>query len=200
MRTKTLIRNGLQYLYNRVITHIPFNPLRIWFVRRLGGDIGDHVYLFGGSEVDGFKGLRIAGQCHIGRHCLLDARGGLTIGSNVVIAGYCLVLTADHDPQDPDFAGRLGRVVIADRVWIGSRATILRGVTVGEGSVVAAGAVVTTDVPPWSIVGGVPARVIGPVLATSVIKSTTARRGTELSAVAEAHCGSRATGKGAGTV
>jgi putative colanic acid biosynthesis acetyltransferase WcaF len=161
MFKRARIREVLELIYNRLITNIPYNPLRIWWLRNLHCKIGDHVYLFGGSEVMGFQGLEIAGQCHVGRHSLLDGRGGLTIGRNVVIAGYCLLITADHDPQDAGFAGRLGAIDVGDRVWIGSRSTILKGVTLGEGAVVAAGAVVTTDVAPWSVVGGIPAKVIG---------------------------------------
>jgi maltose O-acetyltransferase len=70
-------------------------------------------------------------------------------------------VTADHDLQDPGFAGRLGPITIGDRAWLASRSTVVRGVTIGEGAVVAAGAVVTQDVPPWTVVGGVPARKIG---------------------------------------
>lgn len=69
--------------------------------------------------------------------------------------------TLGHDPQSPDFADQGGEVVIGDRVWIAYRAVIMPGVTLGEGAVVAAGAVVTQDVAPYTIVGGVPARPIG---------------------------------------
>jgi putative colanic acid biosynthesis acetyltransferase WcaF len=160
-RMRTHLRAALELLYNRVVTHIPYNPLRLWWLRRLGARLGSHVYLFGGSEVLTPAALEIAGNCHIGRNSQIDARGGITIGTNVVIAGHCLLLTADHDPDDSGFRGRLGSITIEDRVWIGSRATILKNVTLGEGSVVAAGATVIRDVPPWSIAAGVPARVVG---------------------------------------
>jgi acetyltransferase-like isoleucine patch superfamily enzyme len=71
------------------------------------------------------------------------------------------IWTLEHDPQDPNYAAVGGAVIIEDFVWISCRAIILPGVTVGEGAVVAAGAVVTKDVEPFSIVGGVPAKVIG---------------------------------------
>lgn len=161
MRVRTRLRFPLELVYNRVVTHIPFNPLRIWWLRRLGARLGDHVYLFGSSEVLAPEGLEISGNCHIGRYSQIDARGGIRLGRNVVIAGHCLLITADHNPDDSGFMGRLGEIVIEDRVWIGSRATILKNVTIGEGAVVAAGATVTRDVPPWSIVAGVPAVIIG---------------------------------------
>jgi putative colanic acid biosynthesis acetyltransferase WcaF len=161
MRTRTRLRAPLELVYNRIVTHIPFNPLRIWWLRRLGAKLGDHVYLFGSSEVIAPPGLEIAGNCHIGRYCQIDARGGIRLGTNVVIASHCLLITADHDPDDSGFSGRLGEIVIGDRVWIGSRATVLKNVTIGEGAVVAAGATVTSDIRAWSIVAGIPARVIG---------------------------------------
>jgi acetyltransferase-like isoleucine patch superfamily enzyme len=158
MSFRTRIKELLELVFNRLITHVPFNPLRIWFLRRLGAQIGEHVYLFGSSEVLSPKGLMVVGNCHIGRFCQLDARGGVRIGRNVVIASHCLLITADHDPDDPEFGGRLAPIEIGDRVWIGSRATILKGVSIGEGAVVAAGSTVVGDVQPWSIVGGVPAK------------------------------------------
>jgi len=129
-------------------------------LRVLGAEIGPHAYLTTGTEYIAPQGLRITGGLHVGRFCLIDARGGISIGRNVVIASHVLLITADHDIADPEFGGRLGAIEIGDRAWIGSRATVLRGVTIGEGAVVAAGAVVTRDVPPWTVVSGVPARAV----------------------------------------
>ena len=162
MRLRSAARIVVKELaYNRVLTHVPYNPLRIWWLRRLGADLGDHVHIFSACEVHNPLGLSIAGGCHIGRHGELDARGGLSIGRNAVIAGHCLLISADHDPQDPGFVGRTAPIRLGDRVWLGVRVTVLKGVTVGEGAVIAAGSVVTKDVAPWSIVAGVPAEVVG---------------------------------------
>jgi maltose O-acetyltransferase len=79
----------------------------------------------------------------------------------VSISPEVTILTAFHRIDDPKFRVESRPVVIEDFVWIGSRATILSGVKLGRGSVVAAGAVVTRDVEPLQIVGGVPARPIG---------------------------------------
>jgi len=146
--------------FNRVVTHIPVNGLRLRMLRMLGAQLGPRTFLFGGSEFLAPQGLRIAGQVHIGRYCQIDARGGIDIGSNVVIASHTLLITADHDPDDPEFPGRLGAITIGDRVWIGSRVTVLKGVTIGEGAVVSAGSTVVRDVAPWTIVGGSTARVL----------------------------------------
>jgi maltose O-acetyltransferase len=69
--------------------------------------------------------------------------------------------TNQHDPQDPDWGVKGGPIVIKDYVWVSSRASVLPGITIGEGAVVAAHAVVTKDVEPYTIVGGVPAKKIG---------------------------------------
>jgi maltose O-acetyltransferase len=93
--------------------------------------------------------------------CLFDGRRyAIKTGSDVSIGPEATLLTLGHDPQSPDFADRGGDVLIGDRVWIGYRALILPGVKIGEGAVVAAGAVVTREVEPFAIVAGVPARKI----------------------------------------
>ena len=83
------------------------------------------------------------------------------VGNYVSISPEAGVLTLGHDPQSLDFANRGGDVVIGNRVWIAYRAIVLPGVTIGEGAVVGAGAVVTRDVEPFAIVAGSPARKIG---------------------------------------
>jgi putative colanic acid biosynthesis acetyltransferase WcaF len=149
-----------ELFFNRFITHIPHNPLRIRALTLLGAELGPHVYLFGGSEVIGARRLHIAGNCHVGRYCQVDARGGIRIGTNVVIASHTVLITAYHDVNDPTFPGRLGSITIEDRVWLATRVTVTSGVTIGEGAVAAAGSVIARDVRPWSVVAGVPARVV----------------------------------------
>lgn len=91
----------------------------------------------------------------------IDASESVAIGNNVRIAPYTVILDSDfHDVRDHFAKGKSGPIRIEDDVWIATRATILKGVTIGKGAVVAAGAVVTRDVPPYSVVAGVPARVI----------------------------------------
>jgi serine acetyltransferase len=94
--------------------------------------------------------------------CLLDGRRyQIRLGDDVSLGPEATILTLGHDPQSPTFEDRGGDVIIGNRVWIGYRALIMPGVTLGEGAVVAAGAVVTKDVEPFMIVAGVPARPIG---------------------------------------
>lgn len=91
----------------------------------------------------------------------IDVRKLVSIGENVRIAPYTIILDSDfHDVNDHFSEGASREIYIEDDVWIATRATILKGTRIGRGSVVAAGAVVTKDVPPYCIVAGVPAKVI----------------------------------------
>lgn len=112
--------------------------------------------------------IRFPFRIHIGqnavvnKHCVLDGRGGeIFIGDNVDIAQETNIWTLEHDVNDNGHAPKKGDVHIDHHAWIASRATILPGVNIGYGAVVASGAVVTKDVEPMMIVGGVPAKVIG---------------------------------------
>jgi acetyltransferase-like isoleucine patch superfamily enzyme len=92
---------------------------------------------------------------------------GVRIGDNVMIGPHCCIAAGNHDYKQIEkpmrFAGNLakGPIVIEDNVWIGANVTITDGVRIGRDAVVGAGSVVTKDVAPYDIVGGVPARVLG---------------------------------------
>jgi maltose O-acetyltransferase len=107
------------------------------------------------------RNLRIGNNTIIGNDAMLDAREGIEIGDNVQLSMGVWIWTKEHDLQDPMFAGKGGPVRIEDYAWISCRVTILPGVTIGKGAVVAAGAVVTKNVEPYTIVGGIPAKKIG---------------------------------------
>lgn len=154
--------DGLLFLCNKVVTHIPSHTVRLAFYRCLMRfEIGEHSWIFCGARFDTPGGFRLGKHSTINDRCRLDGRGGLTIGDNVSISSESCILTGDHDPNDPTFAGRNRPVVVEDYVFIGTRALILPGVTIGRGAVVGAGAVVTRDVPALTIVAGSPAREIG---------------------------------------
>jgi maltose O-acetyltransferase len=107
-------------------------------------------------------GVAIGARSVINFGSLLDGRRfPIKIGADVSIGPEAAILTLGHDPRSPEFADRGGPVTIGDRAWIGFRAIVLPGVSIGEGAVVGAGAVVTRDVPPFTIVAGNPARPIG---------------------------------------
>lgn len=121
--------------------------------------IGEASTICSGCFVTGYR-IQIGSNTVINRFCYLDGRVTLKIGNNVNVSHYTLIQTLTHDPQNPDFVCVEGAVTIEDHAWIGARAIILPGITIGEGAVVAAGAVVTRDVAPYTIVGGNPARLI----------------------------------------
>ena len=158
------------YVTNHLVNHIPSYGLRhAWYRRALGVQLGRsagihmgcYIWFYGLRNMRRQQLLSIGERSRINRDCCLDARGGLTIGSDVSISLQAMILTAEHPPDDVDFVVETRPVVIEDHVFIGARAIILPGVTIGRGAVVAAGAVVTKDVAPLTIVGGVPARPIG---------------------------------------
>jgi maltose O-acetyltransferase len=140
---------------------MPGHAFRRSVLRRLAGArVGSDVTIARGVRLTVRRGLRVGDRCIVERS-LLDARGGLSIGADTNISPGVAVLTADHDPRSAHFAGRRRPVVIGPRSWIASRAIVMPGVTLGEGVVVAAGAVVHGDVAAWTMVGGNPARPIG---------------------------------------
>jgi maltose O-acetyltransferase len=106
------------------------------------------------------KGVEIGDYSVINANCILDSRGGLKIGNSVSISEQTIILTTDHDMNSEVFDGRQNPIFIEDYVWIGTRATILPGVKVGKGAVVASGAVVNKSVNDYEVVGGVPAKFI----------------------------------------
>ena len=153
---------GLLYFTNRLVAGIPFHFLRLSYYRYcLGFEIATGSHIFMDAWFDTNKHFKMGTNSVINQKCRLDNRGNITIGDNVAISSEVCILTADHDPQSSDFAGRARSVNIEDYVFIGTRAMILPGVTLGKGCVVAAGAVVTKNVAPFTIVAGVPAKPIG---------------------------------------
>jgi acetyltransferase-like isoleucine patch superfamily enzyme len=159
----------LTYLTNHVIGRVPsFALRRFWYARVLGASIGHHagvhlgcVLTFYGPGQIRRTGFRLGAYTRVNRDCRLDVRGGLEVGDNVSISPEVTVLTASHAVDDPEFPVELRAVVMEDHVWVGTRALILPGVTLGRGSVIAAGSVVTRDVPELAVVAGVPARQVG---------------------------------------
>lgn len=111
------------------------------------------------------EGITIGDNVGISQYCFIGARGFIRIGNDVQIGPRVTIYSEDHNFEDP---GRLMReqgvrrsgIIIESDCWLGAGSTILDGVTVGQGSVVAAGCVVTKTVPPYSVVAGIPGRVL----------------------------------------
>ena len=164
-----MIAKLLAFLTNHVIGHIPFFALRLWWYRHIVGvRIGRGAAVFMGCYWYFYRPLgrnpqpmTVGDHTIINRRCTLDGRGGLRLGANVSVSPEVMFITSQHLKDDPDFGVEDRAIVVEDYAWVGSRATLLPGITVGRGAVIAAGALVARDVPPFTVVGGVPARVIG---------------------------------------
>lgn len=134
---------------------------RFIYTRLYKARIGKDVHMYRTLELRSPRNLVIEGKNSIGKNVMLDARRGLRIGEGCVIASGVLVWTLHHDYNSEDFHVTGAPVTIGAYSWICSRSVILPGVTIGRGAVIASGAVVTKDVPPYAVVGGIPAKVIG---------------------------------------
>lgn len=149
------------YLANNLIASFTPYGFRHWYLKKVCGiSIGKDSSIAMKCYISGPL-IKIGDNTVINRFSYLDGRVPLYIGNNVNVSHYVIIHTLTHDPQHPHFICIERPVAILDHAWIGTRAIILPGVTIGEGAVVAAGAIVTKDVPPYTIVGGNPARHIG---------------------------------------
>jgi maltose O-acetyltransferase len=152
----------LRYAYNDCITHVPSRRLRRLVLRRYLAGLGSKCSVQRGVRFLHAPRVTIGDHVVINHGCLLDGRHHeIVIGNNVSIGPTAVILTLGHDPNSSAFENKGGVVEIGDRAWIAYGAFVLPGVRIGEGAVVAAGAVVTRDVAPFSIVAGAPAQPIG---------------------------------------
>lgn len=123
------------------------------------------MYFGAGTLIDSPEKMKIGDGVFIGRNCSINATGGLQLGNCCVLASNTAILTEDHHYRGAESipygeARILKPVVIGDCVWVGMKASILPGVTIGEGAIVGLGAVVAKDVPSCAIVVGNPARIV----------------------------------------
>ena len=152
----------LSYVFNRFLMHVPSCHFRLFFLRLRVAQLGRGVGLLMGVELRNGRNVFIGDRVVINRGVLLDGRGGrLVIGNDVDIAQETNIWTLEHDVHSDSHADKGGDVTIEEHAWIASRVTILPGVRIGRGAVVASNSVVTKDVPPMTIVAGIPAKVIG---------------------------------------
>lgn len=134
------------------------------FSALFGKDVDETFRVFPPFYTDCGKNTTVGKNVFINSGCCFQDQGGIEIGDGTLIGHQVVLATLNHDLCPPNRADMFPKPIkIGKNVWIGSHATILQGVTVGDNSVVAAGAVVTKDVPANTVVGGVPAKVIKPI-------------------------------------
>lgn len=135
--------------------------LRALFSQLIGKPVDEGFGLFPPFTTDFGKNITLGKRVFINSGCRFQDQGGITIGDDVLLGHNVVLATLNHDPVVARRASMLpAPIVIGDKVWIGANATVLPGVTIGKGAIVAAGAVVHRDVPPFTVVGGVPARIL----------------------------------------
>lgn len=139
--------------------------IRYMCVRRLARSCGTKVLIFPGCQLHWLENAEFGENVSLHDFCYVDAVGGVRIGDNARIAHNCSFISGQHRYDQPGktiFESDYERapIVLEDDVWLGTGVVILPGVKVGRGSVIAANAVVTKDVEPYSIMGGVPAKLI----------------------------------------
>ena len=137
--------------------------IRRLFVKGMVDKCGKNVNIEHGAFLASGKGIEIGNNSGIGLNCRVA--GPLTIGDDVMMAPGVMIFTQNHETKDLSIPMRLQtapkkKVTIGNDVWLGANALIMPGVTIGDGVIVAAGAVVTKNVEPYAVVGGNPARVI----------------------------------------
>ncbi len=147
-------------IWIRICLAIPSKHFRRFFLN-CHRDVCVHKSVPLYHRLEWWKGpLSISEGSSVGFRNHLDCRKGIEIGKNVCLASDVTIWTLHHDYNDVHFSSRGGKVTIGDYAWLCSNCIILPGVTIGEGAVVAAGAVVSRDVESWTVVGGVPAKPI----------------------------------------
>ena len=162
MNARILAGAVLSYGYNHWIGSFPSRRIREIYLSGWLGKLGVKSGVQMGCRFLNGRKVFLGERNVVNFGCIFDGRKfSIRTGSNVSIGPEATILTLGHDPRSAIFEDRGGDVVIGDRAWIGYRAIVLPGVSIGAAAVVGAGAVVTKNVEPYAIVAGNPAREIG---------------------------------------
>jgi acetyltransferase-like isoleucine patch superfamily enzyme len=166
---RILIEFAQHYLYGLMrysilqVGKIPSHHIRNLLYRKVFRmKITKRTVIYGGCEIRSPWNIR-ADNCVISSYCILDGRNGIEIGDNAVLGGGVHIWTEEHNVDSPQFLclpENCQSVKIGQRAWICSDSTILPGITVGEGTVLASRGCLTKDAEPFGVYGGVPAKMI----------------------------------------
>lgn len=154
--------------YERWVRLMPYPNWRNFFLKLGGATIGDkafvHEVIFQNAYASGFKNLKLGNRATVQPQCIIDLADEVILEEDVTISAAVAIFTHEDcgvklgKPLAAYFPAKRAKVVIKKGSWVGARATILAGVTIGSCSVVAAGSLVKDDVPDWTVVAGVPAK------------------------------------------
>ncbi|WP_082104332.1 acyltransferase [Demequina soli] len=139
------------------VCKLPIHAARKAILRLWGAKIGPGVTIYHGLEVRAARKLTIGANTSVGNDAILDARGGIAIGANVNLSTAVHIWSGQHDWRSSDFEYSSAPVRVGDRVWLSARSTVLPGVDIGNGVVLAAHAVASRDLPEFTVCAGVPA-------------------------------------------
>jgi len=144
---------------------IPFNFIKKYFLISMGAKIGKWVTFYPGIKIGFPKNLKIGNHVDLAWGVIITTKGGVEIGDRTLIGYRTQILSANH--EIPSNRGKIfdaghipKKITIENDVWIGANCIITAGVVIGEGAIVAAGSVVTKYVEPFTVVGGIPAKLI----------------------------------------
>ncbi|WP_081503688.1 acyltransferase [Treponema primitia] len=166
------IRTSAKFIYYSYFHTIKYVVLQILppFFRYLSfkvllGSLGKNCLIDYTVDFRGTKRIFIGNHVSINHGCrffcsLRDKNNSIKLENHIAIGPQVTFFAAGHDIRYLNLPNTMGNITVKDNVWIGGRSIILQGVTIGEGSIIAAGSVVTKDVPPWTVVGGCPAKFI----------------------------------------
>lgn len=166
---QNLFLNIIDYFISLVIDILPQAPfannLKCFLMRQRGAIIGKRVKIWSGVWLDNYTGLHIGDDVTIGRGAIFVTGGGVYIGDRTMIAHGSKIISVGHRIPDGRESMRFSGpdkspIHISNDVWVCTQSVVLPGVTIGEGALIAAGAVVTKDVPAFAVVGGIPARIL----------------------------------------
>lgn len=158
-RIRTILLE-LELLLLKYVGFVPIHFFRKFFYILFGVNMPLDSNIYMGANFFNPSGITIGHDSLIGTNCFLDGRAPLLIGNHTSLASEVMIYNDEHNIHDPNYGNSFGQVTIGNYVFIGPRVIILPNIKIGDGAVIAAGAIVTKNVPEFEVWGGVPAKKI----------------------------------------